>query len=279
VRYEVRAGVRGADYRRHAYPRDQWGLRAIEPRVGQRRGQRSPRDCRSGSGIRLPRRQLEFVRNQFPGNISSEGDRSSSPWPPPDRSDRAECQPSPNLAGTNNFSGNYLTGGGDELFLDKGRLCPRRNDRFSGWYINEDATPNNTSVFPDPAADSQTFSINNHHYGYGSWFHMFGPNIMNDLSATYTYRTGHALSFGLGGDYPSKLGLQGVPEAAFPRFAPSGFSALGSAQQERRQYPIKTVTVLDNLSWVLGRHALRFGFQRGWSPAGAPVAELRDELT
>lgn len=60
-------------------------------------------------------------------------------------------------------------------------------------------------------------------------------------------------------NYSAEYG--GSSGGVFPRFAPSGFSALGSAQQERRQDPIKTVTVLDNLSWVLGRHALRFGFQ------------------
>ena len=202
----------------------------------------------------------KFVRDQFPGNVI-----------PPDRIDPVAAkvmnfyplpnQPSPNLAGANNFSGNFLARESTNFYLIKADYARGASDRFSGWYINEDATPNNTSVFPDPAADSQTFSISNHHYGYGSWFHMFGPNKMNDLSATYTYRTGHALSFGLGEDYPSKLGLQGVPEDAFPRFAPSGFSALGSALQERRQYPTETVTVLDNFSWVLGRHALKFGFQ------------------
>ena len=174
----------------------------------------------------------ELVRDQFPGNVI-----------PSDRIDPVAAkvmnfyplpnQPSPNLAGANNFSGNFLAGGATNFFLIKADYARGANDRFSGWYVNGTATPNNTSVFPDPAADSQAFSIDDHHYGYGSWFHMFGPNIMNDLSATYTYRSGHALSFGLGGDYPSKLGLRGVPEEAFPRFAPSGFSALGSALQEQ----------------------------------------------
>ena len=139
------------------------------------------------------------------------------------------------------------------------------DDRFSGWYLTDHTSPYNTSVFPDPAADTQTFSITAHHYGYASWFHIFGPNKMNDLSVTYAYRTLHTQSFGLGGDYPSKLGLRGVPENAFPRFAPSGFSALGSTQQERRQDPIKTETILDSFIWVRGRHVLRFGFQGTYS--------------
>ena len=174
----------------------------------------------------------EFVRDQFPGNII-----------PPDRIDPVAAnvmnfyplpnQPSPNLAGANNFSGNFLTGGPTNFFLIKADYARGANDRFSGWYINEDATPNNTSVFPDPAADSQTFSISNHHYGYGSWFHMFGPNKMNDLSATYTYRTAHALSFGLGGDYPSSCQVarrarRGLPQIRSFRLQRARLSPAGA---------------------------------------------------
>jgi hypothetical protein len=201
-----------------------------------------------------------IVREQFPGNVI-----------PPDRIDPVAAkvmefyplpnQPSSNSAGASNFSNNYLAGGSKNFYLIKADHIRGAADRFAGWYLTDHFSPNYTSVFPNPAADPRTFSNTTHHYGYGSWFHILGSNKVNGLSVTYAYRTLHTLSFGLGGDYPSVLGLRGVPENAFPRFAPSGFSALGSAQQERRQYPIKTVTILDNFSWILGRHALRFGFQ------------------
>jgi hypothetical protein len=202
----------------------------------------------------------EFVRDQFPANVIS-----------PDRIDPVAAnvvnyyplpnQEPSNLAGANNFSGNFLSGGTINFYLLKAEHTQGANDRFSGWYIADDTSPFNTSVFPNSAADSQTFSISTHHYGYGTWFHLFDPSKINDLSATYTYRIFHTLSFGLGGDYPSRIGLSGAPDNAFPRFAPAGFSALGSTTQERRQNPIVTETILDNFFWVRGRHALKFGFQ------------------
>ena len=202
-----------------------------------------------------------FVRDQFPENvipfnrIDPVAAKVVSFYPLPNR-------PSSNVAGANNFSSNYLSGGLRNFALLKVDFSQSINNRFTGWYIADNTSPYNSSVFPDPAADSQTFSVSTHNYGYGSWFHTFGENKINDLSSTYTYRTFHTESFGLGGDYPSKIGLSGVPDNAFPRFVPAGFNALGSAMQERRQNPTVTQTILDNFSWVGGRHALKIGFQQ-----------------
>jgi hypothetical protein len=69
-------------------------------------------------------------------------------------------------------------------------------------------------------------------------------------------------TFGLGGNWPSKLGISGTDsDNAFPSFAPAGFSALGSTSQERRQYPIRTEQWVDNYAWVHGRHAMKFGVE------------------
>lgn len=167
----------------------------------------------------------------------------------------------PSLTGGNNFAGNYVQGTSGNFYLIKGDHAFGDKDRISGWYVSDDTSPNNTSVFPVPAADSQNFSINNIHYVYASWFHILSPTQVNDLAFDYNYRVFHNLSFGLGGDYPSKLGLKGVPENAFPKFAPAGYAQLGSNQQERRQYPIGATSFQDNFSWVRGRHALKFGGQ------------------
>src|SRR5262249_57164430 len=98
-------------------------------------------------------------------------------------------------------------------------------------------------------------------YLYADWSHVVSAAQINDLRFTYNDRIFHNLSAGMGGNYPSKLGLKGVPDDAFPRIAPAGFAALGATQQERRQYPIRQQQYLDNYTLNYGRHALKFGFE------------------
>ena len=63
----------------------------------------------------------------------------------------------------------------------------------------------------------------------------------------------------MGGDWPSKIGIKGVPDNAFPQIIATGFTNLGSDAQERRQFPIEQYQFVENLSWVRGRHAMKFG--------------------
>ncbi|MDQ6701182.1 MAG: hypothetical protein M3Z36_13460, partial [Acidobacteriota bacterium] len=80
-----------------------------------------------------------------------------------------------------------------------------------------------------------------------------------DFRFTYANRINHQLTKGLGGKYPEKLGITGVPDNAFPQFTAAGFSALGSNAQERRQYPIEQYQIVNNVSWVRGKHSFKFG--------------------
>ncbi len=83
--------------------------------------------------------------------------------------------------------------------------------------------------------------------------------LVNDLRFTYIRRSFHSISAGLGGDYPSKIGLKGVPDNAFPQFAPAGFTTLGTNAQERQQFPIEQQQVVDNITKIIGGHTLKFG--------------------
>ena len=201
-----------------------------------------------------------YVRTQFPGNVIPTGQidavaqKLMSYYPLPNQA------PS-NLAGANNFGGNYVQGTSGNAYMIKLDHTISDKDRLTGWYISDDTTPQNTSVYPLKAGDPTNFAPSKLHYGYASWFHLFGPTQVNDVTFTYTYRLYHNMSWGLGGNYPSKLGLQGVPDTAFPAFVVAGFSQLGASQAERRQFPIQSETVMDNFSWIRGRHSLKFGFQ------------------
>ncbi|MGH2510214.1 MAG: TonB-dependent receptor domain-containing protein, partial [Ktedonobacteraceae bacterium] len=201
-----------------------------------------------------------YVRSQFPGNVipTNELDpvaqKAINYYPLPNQA------PS-NATGAKNFSGNDVVGTTGNYYMIKLDENISDQDRLSGWFISDSTLPHNTSVYPFQAGDPNNFADNDLKYGYVSWIHILGPTKVNNLSFTYTYRLWHNLSFGLGDKYPSKLGLTGVPETAFPKFAVSGYGQLGANQQERRQFPIAGETLLDNFSWIHGRHTLKFGFQ------------------
>jgi len=83
--------------------------------------------------------------------------------------------------------------------------------------------------------------------------------VINEFRYTYSNRINHATSLGLGGDWPSQLGLRGVPDGAFPQFTVAGIQTLGAGTHERRQFPIQQHQLVNNLSLTRGRHALKAG--------------------
>jgi outer membrane receptor protein involved in Fe transport len=201
------------------------------------------------------------VRTPFPGNIipanelDPVGVNVLNYFPLPN-------QAASNVAGANNFSGNEVVGSPANFFLIKGDHSMGTKDKFTGRYMRTAGTTSLGSIYPQGGAgDPNNFSLNTIQYVFASWTRVLSPTKINDLRFTFNDRVFHNLSEGLGGDYPTKLGLSGVPTGAFPQFTVSGFSGLGAAQQERLQDPIQQEQVVDNFTWVRGRHALKFGFE------------------
>jgi hypothetical protein len=200
------------------------------------------------------------VRTQFPNNTIPVSELD------PVGVNMVKYYPLPNLAGNiagaNNYSGNSVTGSPADFYMGKIDHNFNDRDRISFRFMGVWGTSSLASIYPqNGAGDPTNTALNSSQYYYGSWNHVVSPTQINDFRFTYNNRVFHNLSAGLGGDYPSKLGLQGVPETAFPRIAPSGYSPLGSTQQERLQDPIQQQQVVDNYSWNHGRHALKFGFE------------------
>ena len=201
------------------------------------------------------------TRTPFPGNIipasslDPVGVKVLDYYPQPN-------QVPSNIAGANNYSANEVVGSPANFFLIKGDHSFTDKDKITGRYMRTSGTTNLGSIYPQGGAgDPNNYSLNTIQYVFGSWTHILSPTKVNDLRFTFNDRLYHNLSEGLGGDYPAKLGLNGVPTGAFPQFSVSGFSGLGAAQQERLQDPIQQEQVVDNFSWVHGRHALKFGFE------------------
>ena len=200
------------------------------------------------------------VRDPFPGNIIP-GMRFDAV-----ARNLAPMYPAPNqltatLPGADEFSANsarkfvrdHLTAKVDQRLGD--------DDRLSIRYIHDVNDQKTRSIFPVAAADNQTDSLSGQHNAFGNWSREFSPSLVNVLRLTYSRRTYHQVSKGIGEDWPAKLGLSGVPQRAFPRFQASGYTALGSPNQERRQFPVEQWQLLDVVRWRRGPHDFRFGFE------------------
>jgi len=168
-----------------------------------------------------------------------------------------------NVAGANNFSGNRVSIIPSELIFAKVDHNFSDKDRISGRYMRLAGTgaisspfPNNGAADPGPGSDlAERWAVRI----FANWTHTLNSNQLNELRFAYNDRLFHQLSNGLGGGYPSKLGLTGVPDTAFPAFAPSGFSTIGSTSQQRVENPIRTYQFIDNYSLTRGRHQFKFG--------------------
>ena len=200
------------------------------------------------------------TRTQFSGNII-----------PPNSLDPVALKlmpfyPLPNRApdnptGANNFRANLVNGLVNDFYSIKGDHNLGTRNRITGRYMYNRGNTTHQSAFPDPAADPANFALAHQQYWFAGWTRTLTPATLNDLRFNFGWRYFHNLTAGIGGDYPQKLGLTGVPQVAFPQFSPAGTSALGANSQERRQYPIEQEQLVDNLSTVRGKHALKLGLE------------------
>jgi hypothetical protein len=87
------------------------------------------------------------------------------------------------------------------------------------------------------------------------------PALINEFRFTYSNRINWAKAKSIGGDWPTKLGIKGVPDNAFPQIITTGVTNLSNAAQERRQYPIEQMQFVNNTSWVRGKHSFKFGVE------------------
>ncbi|HEY2930958.1 MAG TPA: carboxypeptidase regulatory-like domain-containing protein, partial [Acidobacteriota bacterium] len=193
------------------------------------------------SGNRIPANQLDPVALKL-----------LNFWPVPNRE-------ASNPAGANNFAANWT-----ELF-DRDNVTARVdhviNQRWNlyGRYMYNKDPITQTSVLPDPRADAATIRDRFQHNILVATTYAFRPSIINDLRFTFTTRQNHAKSMGLGGTWDRDLGLKGISGEAFPRINVTGITSIGSAAQERRQFPIRQYHTGDSLTWFHGKHFLKMG--------------------
>jgi len=164
-----------------------------------------------------------------------------------------------NIAGTNNFRANTV----DLLDRDNYTVKVDYNlsdaNRFYVRYLWNRQDSGTRSLYADSGAEP---TGNRNITGWnllGGWTRILSPTLINELRAAWVDRTTLLHSPSIGKNYPSTLGLRGIPDDAFPRFNISGYTALGSNNQKRDQTPIQQSQITDTMSWIKGTHSLRFG--------------------
>jgi len=201
---------------------------------------------------------LNVVRDPFPGNLV-----------PQARMDPVALKILPfypvanrtpdDLAGANNFRANDVTSLTRDNYIFKIDHNLSSYNKVTARYLYNSDNTRGVSVYPNRVADPNLDANRHQQFWYGTWTRIFSPAILHELRYTYGTRINHAYSRGLGGNWPSQLGLSGLPDDAFPQFGAAGFANLGSASQERRQFPIRQHQIVSNTSWIRNRHTFKFG--------------------
>jgi hypothetical protein len=198
------------------------------------------------------------TRTPFPGNripasrFDPVGVKIVPLYPEPNR-------PGDDITGANNFRNNDVAAYTRNNLIGKVDHNLGNNDKLSFRYIYNIDTRRQRSIFPVDAADTINDTDAHQQYWYGTWTRIVTPTIVNETRFSYGRRYYRTFSKGLDEGWPSKLGLKGVPDDAFPYFVAAGYTNLGNGTQDRLQSPIQQYHVLDAVTIVRGRHTIKFG--------------------
>ena len=185
----------------------------------------------------------------------------------------ARMFPAPNSASndiTRVPANNFNSSGADGLRQD---YTIARIDHLLGtkdsvyWrFTNGQAWNSFASIFPDPVTDTRAkVQRHKHTNTVGSWIHSFSPTLINDVHYTFGKRYFHATYAGVGSNKNKELGVAGVDPSGFLTVRLTGLIGLGAngtggSEQERIQSPIMNQEVIDNVTWIHGKHQVKMGF-------------------
>jgi TonB dependent receptor len=181
--------------------------------------------------------------------------------------------PEPNLSGAANyFSNQKETIAQDQLV---GRVDHRFSDKDSIFFRY--STTRNTnhlpSVMPPPANNTITVKPAAHSFST-SETHIFSPYLINEIRTGY--QETEEIQQADGPRQFDEYGIIGAPDYpqvhGLPTFTISGLTTIGTAGIGTLQTPAtgsnnlpidkegRTIQANDNLTWIRGRHTLKFGF-------------------
>ncbi len=198
------------------------------------------------------------VRTVFPGNripanrMDPVGLKIVPFYPQPNR-------PADDVTGANNFRNNDVNAYTRNNLIAKIDHSLNNNDKLTFRYLYNIDLNRQRSVFPEPAADTINDTDAYQQYWYGTWTRIVSPSVINEVRFSYGRRYYRSFSKGLDQGWPTKLGLKGIPDDAFPYIIAAGYTNLGNATQDRQQSPIQQYHFLEGVTIVRGRHTIKFG--------------------
>ncbi len=181
--------------------------------------------------------------------------------------------PAPNLSGANNFFSNQKEIVQNDQYL--GRLDHRFSSKDSVFfhYIANFSTNILPAALPAPASSPSHVWPEAHSFA-ASESHIFGPTLLNEARIGYQETREHQTvldarlfnQYGIVGapDLPAVTGLLTFSVSGFNTIGTTGPGTLLTPATGSGNLPIdkqgRTIQVNDNLTWQLGRHTLKFGF-------------------
>ena len=143
-----------------------------------------------------------------------------------------------NLAGANNFNRNAVSALNITTWTSKADHIFSERDRISVRYVLHDFPTFITPAYDEPAADPNASNTGRRaHSLLFNETHTFSPTMLNDFRFNWQPRSFHPTTLSIDQGWPTKLGLKGVSDRAFPRVNTASYAAMGSTTQERVQMP------------------------------------------
>lgn len=137
-------------------------------------------------------------------------------------------------------------------------------NKFSASYDYDNRT--NTTTYSTGSVMTGATNQKTNYLRLGEDF-VLTPNILNHVGVGFTRRFRQEFSGegGLGGDWPSKLGLGGVSGSGFPYFYAINYGDASDLvkfpDNGDNEFADNTYSMSDALSWQHGRHSLKFGVE------------------
>jgi hypothetical protein len=181
--------------------------------------------------------------------------------------------PAPNVAGslaTSGVANNYLSNPGSPDDTDQYdiRIDHKISDsdslfgRFS--FSDRNLTP--PGAIPPPL-DSASFAsgnfLNNARSAVISETHIFTPKVVNEIRFGYNRNRSERLQFNSDKNLSAQFGISGIPfsvnNGGLPQFNIEDLTTFGSSEYQPTVEVQNVFQIVDSLSWVKGRHSLKFG--------------------
>ncbi len=166
----------------------------------------------------------------------------------------------------NNFSFNSVKVARDTTMTFRIDYNPTQNNKFFFSYSSRDQEILNGDQVLPPPLDPNFFNSNFTHYLRFGHDYIISPRLLNHFVAGLNRLANHSQGESVTGeDWPAVLGIANAHGKVFPQFSFEGspinigYQGLSTGNSDRN-IP-NSLVLADSISWVTGRHSLRFGFE------------------